>query len=168
MPQGARPPGTPGPGFLTPEMHLITLWKAGRAVGRLLGLGRKQERASTESPGHWADAGSAAGSAPWDPELGGSFWLARMPAPARPQPSGLAGTTQPWSARTGEVRGEVRAGSGRAWRAWVRAAGGEAGLDLGAGAAPLYRPGRLWVLQRPSALHTAPRAGLQGRRALSL
>lgn len=169
----------PRPGFLTPEMHLITLWKAGRAAGRLLELGRKQERASTESPGRWADAGPTANSAPWDPQLGGSFCLARMPAPARPQPSGLAGTPQPQSTRTGAERGEAQAwrswnsslprvGSGCAWRAWVRAAGREARLDLGAGAAWLYRPGQLWVLPQPWTLLSAPGAGLPGRRALSL
>lgn len=163
-------------------MHFITLWKAGRAVDRLPGLGRNQEGASTECPGRWETPASRPGTRTWPKFLGG-LEAGSSPASAL-QAWHYAATEGPGQ---GRCEGGVyacrarnnpltRVGSGREWRALERATAREGGLDLGAGAARLYRPGQPREVPRrsgqaplrPCALHTAPRAGLQGVPALSL
>ena len=175
-------------------MQFITLRKAGREGGWLPGSAASRKGHSQSA----LDVGPALtprpALRPGTPNLVEvSGWLggrhqpgSRSPGHA-PRSRGGPGTGR----REGEVQRLARAssppllpwvGSGRGRRAWRArrpghcAAGREAGLGLGAGAARLYRLARPRVVPRvsgqarprPCALHAAPRAGLQGLRALSL
>lgn len=162
----------PGPGFSTPEMQFITLWKAGREIGRLPGLGREREGAFTECPGRWAGACSVTSLAPWDPNLAEvSGWFG-----GRHQPSSRSPGLAPCSSG-GPGTGEVQGGSSRldavggAWRSrrprhWTLRGWQRSRVGPGCGRCAVVSPGpaRPRVVRRvssqepprPCALYAAP------------